>query len=85
MPKIHDVSQEDLRWLDDAVGYDNVSTVGAAYGRLTAFRKKIEDGGILRMLSATPSELKTTKAFDDWVRARYPGFADDPLHPLFRL
>ena len=80
---MYNVSQEDVQWIDDAVGYDNVSTVGAAYNRLIAFRKKIEDGDVLRISVETPLELKTIKDFDAWVRVRYPVFIDDPLHPLF--
>ena len=85
MPKIHDVSQEDVRWIDEAAGYDNVSTVGAAYRRLIGLRKRIEEGDIVRVFAATSSELKTIREFDDWVRVRYPVFTDDPLYPLFRF
>jgi hypothetical protein len=82
-PKMYHVSQDDMRWLDAAVGYDSVSTVGAAYNRLISFRKKIEDGEALRILVESPLDLKTIEDFDAWVRARYPVFIDDPLHPLF--
>ena len=79
MPNMHYVSQEDVRWIDDAVGYDNVSTVGAAYSRLMTLRKKIEHGDTLLVLVATSIELKTINDFDDWVRSRYPVFTNDPL------
>lgn len=84
MTKIHEVSEEGLKWLDDAVGYDNVASVGAAYGRLLELRNKIESGTVVRFVASTSAGLTTVREFDGWVRQRYPVFADDPLHPIFR-
>lgn len=85
MPSTHHVSQEDIQWIDDAIGYDNAASVGAAYSRLVSLRQKIEVGCDLKISTETPCELRTTGDFDVWVRDRYPVFTDDQLHPLFRI
>lgn len=85
MPNTFPVSKEEVRWIDEAVAYDNVASVGAAYHRLRAFRRKIIGGDRLRVDTETPREFGTPGEFDDWVRERYPVFKDDSLHPMFRV
>lgn len=81
---MHDITPEDLAWLDDAVGYDNVASVGAAYRRLLEFRDMIDAGSALRVASSDAlHEFKSTEGFDTWVRTRFPVLADDVLHPRF--
>jgi len=81
----HRLNAADRRWIDEAIGYDNVAAVGAAYRRLVELRGVVERGHPL-MIEGDP-ELTITRPeeFDRWVRQRYPGFADDGLHPLFNV
>ena len=83
MKALHHLTPDDLAWLDDAVGYDNVSTIGAAYARLVEIRDSIQAGGIVSIGSLPELSFSSTESFDHWVRSRYPGFTDDHLHPVF--
>lgn len=78
------ITSEDLVWLDNAVGYDNVSTIDAAYARLIKFREMIQAGDVVGVGSSENHLFVSVEAFDRWVRATYPVFADDTLHPVFR-
>ena len=81
---MHDITREDLAWIDDAVGYGNVASIGAAYRRLLGFRNMIDAGCALKVaLDDGLPEFNTTHGFDYWVRTRFPIFADDVLHPVF--
>jgi len=81
---MQNITSEDLAWLDDAVGYGNVASVGAAYGRLLEFRRTINAGSSMAVsLGNALQEFDSTDGFDSWVRSRYPVFVDDVLHPAF--
>ncbi len=79
------VTQDEFDWIVNAVGYDNVSSVGAAYARLISYRNKIEQGIILRFSIPNQCDFSTTESYDSWIRSRFPIFSDDPLYPAFRL
>jgi hypothetical protein len=75
----------DRRWIDEAVSYDHVATVGAAYRRLVELRGVVERGHPLVIEGDPEQTIITPEEFDRWVRQRYPGFGDDGLHPLFNV
>ncbi len=81
---MHDITSEDLAWLDEAIGYDNVASVGAAYRRLLEFRDIVGAGDALTVVAGDAiQQFNSTEQFDTWVRARFPIFVDDILHPHF--
>jgi len=83
MQNTFSVSQEEFDWIVDAIGYGNVSSVGAAYSRLVSYRNKIEQGCIIRFMNDNQCEFSTTENYDAWIRNRFPVFIDDQLHPVF--
>lgn len=85
IPTPHKLNAADRRWIDDAVGYDNVASVGAAYRRLVELRSVVEQGHPLVIEGDPDLTIMTSEAFDRWVRQRYPVFTDDRLHPLFNV
>jgi hypothetical protein len=81
---MHDINSEDLAWLDDAVGYDNVASVEAAYRRLLEFRDIVGAGDTLTAVASDAIQrFSSTEQFDTWVHTRFPIFVDDILHPQF--
>jgi hypothetical protein len=85
IPTPHKLNAADRRWIDDAIGYDNVASVGAAYRRLVELRGVVERGYPLVIEGDPELTIITPEEFDRWVRQRYPVFADDRLHPLFNV
>ena len=75
-PTPHKLNAADRRWIDDAVGYDHVATVGAAYRRLVELRGGVERGHPLVIEGDPDLTIITPEEFDRWVRQRYPGFED---------
>lgn len=83
---MHTITSKSLAWIDDAVGYDNVATVRAAYDRLLEFRCIIDAGNpVTVFLDDSPQEFDSAAEFDTWVCSRYPVFACDVLHSAFNL
>lgn len=79
-----EMTWEDYCWIAEAVGYDNVSTIGAAYKKLLEFREILSASGSLLIHGKEKKLVNSVEEYDEWVRNIFPVFVDDPLHPLFK-
>ena len=68
---------------DHAYGYDQVTSVSWLYRQLLDVHARVEAGTVIVMPDGEETTLGDSRALGAWVRARYPGFADDRLHTAF--
>lgn len=79
------ITWDDYCFISNAVNYDQVTSVSAAYSRLLKFRNDLlEMGKIIIYTKSETKEIADVTDYDEWVRKTFPVFLDDPLHPMFR-
>jgi len=80
-----DITWDDYCLIANAVNYDQVSSVSAAYRKLLQFRGALEKVGAITIhTKESEIQISSLSEYDEWVRKTFPGFKDDPLHPIFR-